>query len=188
MGFLGLFTPKWRHRDAKVRLAAVQRLQAHDDGILVKVALGDSDPAVRMAAAARIVSESTLRRLLAASDARVVAMARERLSGVAARLVKEASSLSQCADLLAGISEQSSLAEIVLVGRDRAVRSAALDRLLSLEAPSQSALATIAIQDGDGALWPRALPRIERRADLKDVARKAKRDDVRAGALARLAT
>jgi len=186
VGFLGLGRPKWRHQDAKVRLAAVQALESHQEKVAVEVALADGDAAVRAAAAHQVRSEGGLRRLLSAGDAIVVGSARERLAGVAFARVHE-QTLAQCSDLLATINEQKSLAELSLSARDPAVREAAFARLCANGEPSPSLLAIIAIQDAAGGLAIRAVQAVDRRAQLKDIAKKAKRADVRSAAAQRLA-
>lgn len=185
MGFLGLGTPKWRNKNPAVRSAAVQALQPHDEHIALKVALGDDDAGIRAAAASKVRNEGPLRQLLASSDAKVVAIARERLAGAVLRIAKE-QPLDRCRDVLAQIDEQSSLAELVREARDAAVRAAAFERLLALAEPSQALLAAIAVQDAEGAFAARAVPRLDERRLLKDVARKAKRDDIKAAARARV--
>lgn len=181
MGFLGLGTPKWRHKDLSVRQAAIARLGVEDEGILVKVALEDGDAGLRAAAAAKVASEGALRRLLGSSDAKVVAIAKERLAGVAQTRVAEGT-LDRVRDLLTTIDEHSALGELSLTAKDPAVREAAFVRLLAMTEPSANALATIAIQDADGKLAPRAVQALTRRQLLKDVAKKAKRPEIREAA------
>ena len=59
---MGLFdrfkTPKWQHKDSKVRLEAVKEL--NDDDILVDIAKNDSDTDVRKTAISRISDEQFL--------------------------------------------------------------------------------------------------------------------------------
>lgn len=184
MGFLGLGTPKWRHKEISVRQAAVQRLQPHDGHILVQVALKDADAGLRAQAAGKLTAEGDLRRLLTATDPKVVAIARERLGGVLLRIARDGA-LPGVADVLAQIDEQKALTELTLTAKDAGVRAAAFERLLAADEPSQALLATIAIQDADGSFGTRAVGRLSRRASLKDVAKKAKRADIRAAAQAK---
>ena len=184
MGFLGLGTPKWRHRNLTVRQAAVARLQSYDGHILVQVALNDADPGLRVQAAAKLTAEADLRRLLAASDTKVVAIARERLGGVMLRIARDGK-LADARDVLAQIDEQKALSELTLTAKDPGVRAAAFERLLAAAEPSQPLLATIAIQDADAVFGPRAVARLTKRGPLKDVAKKAKRAEVRAAAQAK---
>ena len=184
MGFLGLGTPKWRHKQLTVRQAAVARLQPYDGHILVQVALNDVDAGLRAQAASKLTAEADLRRLLAAGDPKVVAIARERLGGVMLRIARDGT-LADTRDVLAQIDEQKALGELTLTAKDPGVRAAAFDRLLAAAEPSQPLLATIAIQDADGSFGPRAVGRLAKRAPLRDVAKKAKRPEVRAAAQAK---
>jgi hypothetical protein len=184
VGFLGLGTPKWRHKDVAVRQAAIQRLQSYDGHILVRIALNDPDAGLRAQAASRVTAEGDLRRLLASTDPKVVGIARERLGGVLVTLAR-AGSLAEVRDVLAQIDEQKALSELTLTAKDPGVRAAAFERLLADAEPSQALLATIAIQDADGAFAARAVARLAKRGPLKDVAKKAKSPAVRAAAQAK---
>lgn len=185
MGFFGIGTPKWKHKDPAVRRAALERLHSGDEHILVKVAIEDADEGIRATAAAKVQGEANLKRLSGSDDAKVAGIARSRLAGVAQRIVKEGR-LAEVRGLLDGIKEQSALAEIACTAQDAAVRVAALDHLLALEEPSPTALATVAIQDASGDLAGRAVERIAKKGVLKDIARKAKHEAVRARAQALL--
>lgn len=186
MGFLGFGTPKWRHQDLSIRQAAVQRLGPEDEHILLKVAFDDREAGLRATAAAKVVSESGLRRLLSSSDAKVLSIAKQRLSGVAQSRVGEGM-LDRVRDLLSAIDEHSVLGELSLTAKDMAVREAAFSRLLAMPEPSPHALATVAIQEAAGTLAIRAVQALAKRQLLKDVAKKAKRAEVREAAAARLA-
>lgn len=181
MGFFGIGRAKWRHKDPKVRLAAVQAIPAYQESLLMKIALTDAESGVRATAATKIANIDTLRRLLATQDPAVRQVVRERLAGVAFKLVKE-SPLKQCADLLEQIDEQGSLSELCLSAADAGVRAAAFAKWMEGPEPSQALLSTVAIQDADGAFASKALERIAKRGVLKDIAKKAKREDVRKAA------
>ncbi len=185
MGFFGIGTPKWRHKDPSVRRAALEKIPAADEHILVRMALEDPDEGLRAAAASKVASESNLKRLAAATDPKVVAIVRSRLAGVGQKVVHEGR-LADVRGLLTGIKEHSALAELACTANDPAVRVAALDHLLGLAEPSPTALATVAIQDTEGSLAERALARITKRGILKDIARKAKTERVRTLAQASL--
>ncbi|HYE08530.1 MAG TPA: DUF349 domain-containing protein [Planctomycetota bacterium] len=185
MGLLDLFRPKWRHRDPAVRRAAVAHLESHQESIALKVATGDADAGVRSVAASRVVSEAGLRALLTAQDDAVQRAARQRLAGKAVEICATRS-LADAKPLLDGIAERSSLAELVRTARDAGVRDAAFAKLCAEPEASQAMLAQIAIQDADGRFVARAVPLISRRALLKDVAKKAKREDARASAAERM--
>ncbi|MBA3847829.1 MAG: hypothetical protein H0X45_14465, partial [Planctomycetes bacterium] len=185
MGLLDLFRPKWRHRDPAVRRAAVANLESHHESIALKVATSDADAGVRSLAASRVVSEAGLRALLGAQDDAVQRAARQRLAGKAVEICASRS-LAEAKPLLDGIAERSSLAELVRSARDVAVRDAAFAKLCADPEASQAMLAQIAIQDADGRFVARAVPLITRHALLKDVAKKAKREDARASATERM--
>lgn len=184
MGLFGFARPAWKHSEAEVRLRAV-----HDGGLsptlLVQRALQDPDARVRAAAASRLSQPEHLTRLAKEGDDAVRRIARERLSGAADTLLRSRP-LAEVASVLAELADQKSLAELSVQAADRAVREAAFARLCALPEPSQALLATVAIQDADGALGSRAVDRLERR-QLKDVARKAKAEPVRQAAAGRLA-
>lgn len=185
MGFFGIGTPKWRHADPVVRRKALERLTSADEHIFVRMALTDADEGLRASAAHKVASETNLQRLATEGDAKIVAIVRSRLAGVAQRLVREGR-LAEVRGLLGGIKEHSALAELACTATDPAVRVGALDHLLGLAEPSPTALATVAIQDAEGSLAERALGRISRRGILKDIARKAKSTRIRALAETRL--
>jgi hypothetical protein len=181
VGFLGLRKPKWKHADPEVRLRAVAELDDSRQEVLRGLALEDAEPRVRAAAANRVAGAEPLTRLLERGDEAVRRIARERLSGVAERVLRE-QPLAACAAALEAVNDQKSLAELVLSASDTAVRSAALAKMLAVPEPSQALLATIAIQDARGEAGAKALERISERRLLRDVARKAKHEAVRAAA------
>lgn len=185
MGFLGLSKPKWKHADAQVRLAAIATITEDRQGLLADIAKGDADARVRLAAAHRVTDQSHLEHLLGSSDAEVVRVARERLSGVAVKLVRERP-LASCRAILGAIADQKSLAELSVGATDPAVRVAAFDRLAGLPEPSPAMLELIAVQDAAGDLGLRAVALLAQRGALKDVARKAKAERVRVAAQARI--
>jgi hypothetical protein len=184
VGFLGLRRAKWKHPDAEVRLRAVPELGASATSALSGLALHDPDPRVRAAAAQRVGDAATLTRLQQQGDEAVRRIARERLGAAAGRLLRT-EPLANCHGALDTLADQKTLSELVLTAVDPAVRSAALAKMLALPEPSQALLTTIAIQDASGESALRALAGIERRASLKDIARKAKDARVRAAAAER---
>lgn len=185
MGFLGLRRPGWKHADAEVRLAAVPELAESAQSTFIALATHDADARVRAAAAARVREPEALTRLAATGDPAVARIARERLGAAAGRLLKH-QPLATAAPALEACSDQKTLSSLVLTATDPAVRAAALTRLLALPSPSPALLATVAIQDAAGEHGLRALGGIARRATLRDIARKAKAEAVRAAAQARL--
>lgn len=188
---MGLFgarsSAKLRSNDPQVRLAALNDLDDGKQDRLAELALGDGDARVRLAAAHRVTDNRRLQDLLRSSDAEVQRVAKERLSGVAAKLAM-GQTLDRCREILGTINEQKSLAELTLSASDPAVREAALARLLAQPEPSPALLVMIAVQDASGTLARRAVERLDRKGLLKDVARKAKNEEVRKQAEARSAS
>ncbi len=186
MGFLGLGRSALKDADPRKREAAVRELPVAEQGKLMDAALGDSDPGVRRAAAAKVVETDLLRELVRHPDAPIAQMAREKLANVAVEEVKRRP-MARAGELLEQITEQSALVTVALQAEDRAVREAAFARILGLDAPSEQLLATLAIQEESGAYGERAVPRIAKRQVLKDVSKKAKAAAVRSAAEARMA-
>ncbi len=184
MGFLGFGTPTWKHRDAEVRLRAVQALDEGKQSIFRELALGDNEPRVRAAATRRVDDLKVLQELVKSGDEAVRRIAGERLSGAAEQQLM-AKPHAECAFLLERIADQKSLGELAIRARDVAVRQAALTRLLAQEDPSAAVLETIAIQDADGQVGPLAVARLERRSTLRTIAKKAKHQASRAAAATR---
>lgn len=185
MGFLGLSKPKWKHADAQVRLAAIASIAEDRQGLLADLARGDADARVRLAAAHRVTDQGLLEGLLGSADPEIVRVARERLSGVAVKLVRERP-LAACRAMLGAIVDQKSLAELSVGASDLAVRAAAFERLAAMPEPSPAMLELVAVQDAAGELGLRAVALLAQRGALKDVARKAKAERVRAAAQARI--
>lgn len=187
MGLFGARSAKLRSDDPQVRLAALNDLDDSKQDRLADFARNDGDARVRLAAAHRVTDNRHLQDMLKAGDAEVQRVAKERLSGVAVKLAM-GQSLDRCREILGTINEQKSLAELSLSASDAAVREAALVRLLAQPEPSPALLVMIAVQDASGSLARRAVERLDRKGLLKDVARKAKNDEVKKLAEARAAS
>ena len=187
MGFLGLRRPRWKHADPEVRLRALPDLGSDHQGIFCALAIQDPDPRVRAASASRIVGAADLQRMMKDGDDAVRRIARERLSGAADQLLRS-KPLSEVGNLMDSIDDQKSLAELSVQASDPAVRATAFARLLALPEPSPALLALVAIQDADGKLAAQAVAKLERRATLKDVAKKAKSAVIRSAAQQRIDT
>jgi Domain of Unknown Function (DUF349) len=186
VGFLGLKKAKWKDNDALVRLEGIAELTYDQQAIFAQLAQHDPDARVRAAATRRVNEQARLEPLLTSSDPEVVRLVRERLSSVAFQLINDRP-LSACANIISGITNNKSLVELSLSAKDPAVRSAVFERLVQQKDVSDAMWSTIAIQDGSGQLAEKAIERIEKRSVLKDVARKAKAERIRAAAQARLA-
>ncbi len=184
-GWLGLRRSPVKGGDARTRLAAVRALPVADQARLMDVAVGDADAQVRRAAAAKIAEADLLQELTRHPDAEIVALAREKLAGIAVETVKRRP-LATAAALLEDITEASALVQIVLQADDQAVRDAAFARLDGAS-PSPTLWSTIVIQDQSGRFAPRALQRIDRRQALKEVVKKAKDAGLRQQAEERIA-
>ena len=186
MGFLGLGKPKWKHRDAEVRLRAIADLGEGSQGTFQTIVAEDSDQRVRAAAAARVTEVPRLIALQQHADPAVKRIAGERLSGVADQWLR-IKPLAECRDFLTHVSDQKTLAELSVQAKDAGVRSAAFARFLAQPEPSAALFTLVAIQDATGELGVQAVARLNKRGALKDIARKAKSDAVKKAALVRAA-
>ena len=184
MGFLGFGRPKWKHQNADVRLEAVGRLADDSQGTFAEIVRTDADPRVRAAAALRINEIPRLVELQKLTDPAVKRIATERLSGVADQWLR-AKPLAECRPFLDHITDQKTLAELSVQAADAGVRSAAFAKFTAQPELSPALLTLVAIQDSTGDLAQQALSRIDKRALLKDIARKAKVETVRTAAAAR---
>ncbi len=185
MGFLGLGKPKWKHQDPEVRLQAIAGLGDGSQGTFAELARTDPDPRVRATAVGRISEVPRLIALQKSDDPAVRRIATERLSGVADQWLR-VKSLEDCRPFLEHLTDQKSLAELSVQAKDGGVRAAAFAKLTAQDDPSPALLALVAIQDGTGDIGLQSIARIDKRTVLKDVARKAKVERVRAAAAARL--
>lgn len=181
MGLLGIRRKPWKDTDPKKRLQGVMEVPRSEQGTLLHLATQDDDSAVRQAAARRIKLVSYLERLLKSEDPAVVGIVRERLASVAVAEIKKRS-FDDAAQLLKEVTEQSALTEIVLQADDARVRDEAFTILSTLDDPSPSLLSRIAIQIEDEARAKAALALVDKRQQLKDVAKKAKLDSIRVAA------
>ena len=186
MGILtNWFRPAWKHPDAEVRLQSVQGLDAGRVDLLADLAVQDVDPRVRAAAAGKVEDPKRLQVLADRGDDAVRRIAKERLSGAADRLLRSGT-WDSVGSLLDRISDQKSLADLSLHAIDGEIRRRSLARLLGLAHAGSGLLEAIAVQDATGELGLQVITRLERR-HLKDVARKAKHERVRAAAATRIA-
>ncbi len=184
MGFLGFGRPKWKHREVEVRLAAIGGLAEGSQGTFVEIVRTDADPRVRAAAALRITDIPRLVELQRFADPAVKRIATERLSGVADQWLR-VKPLAECQPFLDHITDQKTLAELSVQAKDAGVRAAAFARFTAQKDLSPALLTLVAIQDATGDLAQQALTRIDKRALLKDISRKAKVEAVRSAAIAR---
>ncbi|MFW5844726.1 MAG: DUF349 domain-containing protein, partial [Planctomycetota bacterium] len=185
-GLFGLKRKPWQHQDPRRRLDGLRAIRNDQQALLASLAQEDPDPGVRHAALARVHDPEQLQKLLDHDDPAVAAGARQRLSGSIVDLIKRLP-WERAAKLLDQVEEQSALADISLQAQDAQVRSAACQRLCAFPEPSPALLARVAIQDADGSLAGDCVQRIDKLAQLKEVAKKAKQESVRRQASDRVA-
>ena len=68
MAFFNFLKPKWQHRDKSVRLTAVSGMSSRDTDTLLRIAGGDADSEVRLAAVARLADVEVLASLASAAN------------------------------------------------------------------------------------------------------------------------
>ena len=184
MSFLDRFKPqpRWRHADPAVRAAAVGEVpddEAHR-GVLLELAIEDTDLRVRRAALARLTFSEDLIRV-----ARVEKDEDLRRS-VAERLVAVASAPSdddgEAALALEGLEDQRHLSTVAKTSPFDTVRAAALGRVHDVRS-----LGSVARHAADPQTALEAASRIADRAELINVALKTDHKDAGAAALERIA-
>lgn len=186
MGFFGFGKARGIHSaSAAERLQALGRLPTSEQRQFLKLAQGDSDAQVRLAAARRLREQALLESLLTHADTDIVAIARQGLAADAGRRIKTLS-LAQGHKLLELVDDSGPLAEAVLHNQDPAMRSAAAQRLFALPQPGIQALLNIAIGDSSGTFAQQALPLLTTRSQLKQVIKRAASASVKAAAEAQL--
>lgn len=209
MGIADLFRPKWKHSDASVRADAVRALGRDDEAALVEVARTDEDDAIR-GLAIRKLEDPTLLEEIAGSDA--AASVRELAAKRASSLWLSQANAARAGDVAVSaierISDQKALAKLAVDATAADARDAAFARLTEARALAEVArgtksdaqrreaigkiddvdiLQSLAI-DADGKeLGFAALDKLEYRAALELIAKKAKHKAVRARAGKRLA-
>ena len=166
-----IFRPKWQHRNAQVRVAALQQLAASDP-VLLQVAREDSDPSVRQQAVRRIGNLQSLFQLLADErDAAVREVCSKRLKRLLAG-EEESESLAQRLRFLGECAEEEITAYVLQHAVEAELRQAALARV-----NRPALLAEVVLNDPSAELRLAALERIDRRATLERVAREARGKD-----------
>lgn len=166
-----IFRPKWQHRNAQVRVVALQQLAASDP-VLLQVAREDSDPSVRQQAVRRIGNLQSLFQLLADErDAAVREVCSKRLKRLLAG-EEESESLAQRLQFLGECAEEEITAYVLQHAVEAELRQAALARV-----NRPALLAEVVLNDPSAELRLAALERIDRRATLERVAREARGKD-----------
>jgi hypothetical protein len=180
MPLLDLFRsqPEWKHADPEVRAAAVRRLAASEQELVLSLAREDADARVRKAALRRLTSVPALRAIATEdSDEGVRREALESLHEFALRADPEAA-----LGALEALRDPKALAAVVQKAALPEVRQGALERL-----EDARALASLARGGtNDPALQLAALARIQDHALLYDLASKCEHKAVALAATDRL--
>lgn len=153
--------PKWQHRDAAVRLAAVQELGGADQEILASLAREDQDREVRLAAIARLSDHRVLGEL-AGAGAETGSAAAHRRDQLFHAAILAVADLDSCRSMLADLGSQELLADLAVRAEQPAVRLAAVERLTD-----QDLLAGVLEQKCGRETAAAALARIDREDLLK---------------------
>ena len=174
-------SPRWRHADPTVRVAAIYELGPDESGVLHALGREDGEARVRRAAAARIDDVLVLGDIAKTDpeeDVRTEAV--RGLAGIAA----EADNPALAIDAVRQLLSLGRLKEIVLVARESSsaeVRAAVVDAL-----DDQRSLGAIGRHALDSVSRLRALGRLTDLEELLNVAVKAEHTDVAVAALERL--
>ena len=174
-------SPRWRHADPTVRVAAIYELGPEESDVLHALGREDGEARVRRAAAARIDDVGVLGDIAKTDpDEDVRTEAVRGLAGIAAEADNPALAIDAVRQLL-GLGR---LREIVLVARESSsaeVRAAVVDAL-----DDQRSLGSISRHASDSVSRLRALGRLVDVEELLNVAVKAEHTDVAVAALERL--
>ena len=174
-------SPRWRHADPTVRVAAIYELGPDESGVLHALGREDGEARVRRAAAARIDDVLVLGDIAKTDpDEDVRTEAVRGLAGIAA----EADNPALAIDAVRQLLSLGRLKEIVLVARESSsaeVRAAVVDAL-----DDQRSLGAIGRHALDSVSRLRALGRLTDLEELLNVAVKAEHTDVAVAALERL--
>ena len=174
-------TPRWKHTDPSVRVAAVYELGGDEGEALHALAREDAEPRVRRAAVTRIDDVAILGEIARTDpDEDVRAEAVRGLAGVAA----EADEVEQAIEASRQLLALGRTKEIVLVARDSssaAVRAAIIDLI---EDPK--ALGSVSRHAQDSSTRLRALARLNEADEILNVALKSEHTDAAVAALERV--
>ncbi|NTV14372.1 MAG: DUF349 domain-containing protein [Desulfobulbaceae bacterium] len=132
---LSLFNkPKWQHRDAEIRLTAVQEMTTADQEILANLARQDQDQGVRLAALAKLDDLALLGELAGeGSDLVIAEAARQRRDQLFHAALLLATDLDSGQAMLAALTSQELLADLAGRAEQPAIRVAAAGRLNNQE-------------------------------------------------------
>ena len=183
MGILEKFrsSPRWKHADPSVRIAAVYEVGADDADVLVSLARDDAEARVRRAAATRLYDTAVLGDVLRTDpDPDVRAEALRQLVGIAAETADEDVAQKVAREL----AEAGKVKELTVVARESAhpgVKAVAVDALSDARA-----LGSVSRHATDGHTRLRALSRVSDPDELSAVALKSEHTDAAVAALDRL--
>ncbi len=183
MGILEKFrsSPRWKHADPSVRVAAVYEIGADEADVLVSMARDDAEARVRRAAASRIFDITVLGDLFRTDpDTDVRAEALRQLVGVAAETADE----DVARDVVRQLAESGRFKELTVVARASAhpgVKAVVVDGLSDVRA-----LGSVSRHATDGQTRLRALARLSDPDELSAVALKSEHTDTAVAALDRL--
>jgi hypothetical protein len=158
--------PRWRHRDAEVRAAAVREMGPQDQDRLAAIAQSDPDGGVRRLAIKKLEDTGILEALAANEpDATIRELAAERLGAVRVALASSARPPAECEAVLARLTDERAIAAVVIAGAHESVRLAALARVSGARV-----LRDVVREATDPALRRAALARIEDASVLRSIA------------------
>ena len=134
MAFFNLFKPKWQHSDPKIRLKTVVDLPEIDLQTLTQIAVGDTDPEVRGAAANRINDWHLLVELSTPDrDQAIIRELAERIDALQMSELFAAQGALAKLSALAVISKEPLLARIAVEETEPDIRLQAVERIANQE-------------------------------------------------------
>src|SRR5512139_923447 len=183
MGLLDRFRaqPKWKNADPATRAAGVEELPLDEQDVLVSIARGDADPAVRLAAVRKVLDPVVLADIARSdADAGVREGANEVLVDVAIGAyegIQEAESMAA----LAGLSDPKHLMAVAKTAALETLSRAALARLDDIKA-----LGSVARRSTHASTRLEALGRISDHSELASIALRSDFKDVAVAAVERM--
>ena len=170
--------PEWQHKDAEVRAAAVRRLGAEQQELLLTIARNDVDVRVRRLAVKKLTSPVTLGELARTDSDDLI---REDAGEILLRLALESEQDSLALPALETLTETRHLQAVARSGRCGQARRQALARIRD-----SRALSPVARAAEDSGIRLSALEAMDDPAQLADVALRSEHKDVALAATLRL--
>ncbi|MBI2220521.1 MAG: DUF349 domain-containing protein [Acidobacteria bacterium] len=173
-------TPRWKHADAQVRLAAVHEFDVSREdalAVLASLARGDADARVRKAAVGRIGNPAVL-----ADAARDDADEQVRQAACEALVEMATGGGDRAAAALAGLRDPRQLGMVAKSAALEPVRRAAVERI-----DDPRVLGSVARNASDVAVAVRAIERLDDRTELLNVALRSDQKDAAIAAFERAA-